>query len=905
MYPRPFTLIALLLLTLVLHAAPAGATCPTWLAGPFDDGSAPNGANQTVRTVVNWDPDGAGPQPEWLVAGGVFTSIGGVAANHIAMRDPATGQWQPLGSGIPTSVNALAVFNGALVAGADGDNDEGTFDETIQRWNGSTWQHLSFTNTGDVLVLAVYNGALHAGGSFITQFTTGINPANHIARWNEAAGLWDELDTGTDGTVRALQVLGDLYVGGSFNLAGGTTADGVARWNGSWNRLPSEPLSGVSSFSLYNGQLVAAAVFPTSSVAAWNGSTWTGIGTSMSGGSVDALTNVSTELYAGGSFTTASGSPCNRMAKWTGSTWQPLLQGVDNTVFELIPYQGDLIVAGGFTLAGGETANRIARWDGSQWSAFGGGSVFNVLAMANVGSKLVAGGLFHQHTVNGFALNHIAAWDGVALSAFGDGMDNAVNSLKVFKYPGLFGATELIAGGAFTHASGVSANCIARWTIPATGIPSNGWEPMGAGFNQTVFTIERHNGVTYAGGAFIFSSSTVNRVAQWNETTDTWEPLGTGMNGPVNALKSFGGFLYAGGSFTTAGGVATGGLARWNGSAWNMVGGMFAGTVYALEVHNGLLIIGGDYPGLSGSPNIAEYTGTNYFALGTGGTNAAVRALKSTGGDLYVGGDFSNAGGLPSVRVARWNGTWHSVSGGPDNSVYSLGALQTETEAGGMFSTVMGTSLSSPGWARYTETGLPWVAHQPSSLTLAPGANAFFFIEPAMGYSGLTFQWLKDGVPLSNGLTGTGSSVLSANAKNLVIGNVSIPDAGGYACVVTNSCGSDTSFVATLTIAGPVDVPTTPGSMATVFEAMGPNPTHDAARLTFSLAREATVKVRVHDVAGRLVRLIDAGRQQPGRHDAIWDARANDGQRVRAGVYLVGLEIDGRPLGSKRLALIR
>jgi hypothetical protein len=591
------------------------------------------------------------------------------------------------------------------------------------------------------------------------------------------------------------------------------------------------------------------------------------------------------------------------MAKWTGSAWQPLLQGVDNTVFEILAYQGDLVVAGGFTLAGSETANRIARWDGSQWSAFGGGSVSNVLAMTNLGSKLVVGGLFHQHTVNGFTLNHVAAWDGVALSAFGDGLDDAVNSLKVFKYPGTFGATELIAGGSFTHASGSPASFIARWTIPGVGIPSGVWDAMGAGFDQAVYAIERHNNTTYAGGAFVFSSSAVSHIAQWNESTDAWEPLGTGMNGPVYALRSFGGSLYAGGAFTTAGGVATGGFARWDGSAWHQVGGIFAGTVFALEVHSGSLIIGGQYPGLSGSPNIAGYSGTFYFALGTGGTDGVVRALRSTGSDLYVGGDFANAGSVPSTRVARWNGTWHSVPGGPDNSVYSLGGLQSEANAGGMFANVMSGTLISPGWARYTETDVPWVAYQPVSIIRDEGAIATFSVEPAVGYVGVAFQWLKDGVPLSNGVTATGSSVLSATAKNLIIGNIASGDAGGYSCVLANACGRDTSLVATLTVNGTTDVPPTTAA-ATVFEALGPNPTMGPTRLTFSLAHEAVVVVRVHDVAGRLVRLIDAGRMGPGRHDSTWDARSDEGQRVRAGVYFVGLEIDGRTFGNKRVAIV-
>jgi hypothetical protein len=45
--------------------------------------------------------------------------------------------------------------------------------------------------------------------------------------------------------------------------------------------------------------------------------------------------------------------------------------------------------------------------------------------------------------------------------------------------------------------------------------------------------------------------------------------------------------------------VTTGGLARWNGTAWSTVAGVFSGTVYALEIHNGQLVIGGSFPSVT------------------------------------------------------------------------------------------------------------------------------------------------------------------------------------------------------------------------------------------------------------------------------------------------------------------
>src|SRR5205085_7051408 len=126
------------------------------------------------------------------------------------------------------------------------------------------------------------------------------------------------------------------------------------------------------------------------------------------------------------------------------------------------------------------------------------------------------------------------------------------------------------------------------------------------------------------------------RIASFNGTS--WVQPGAGLNGPCYALKAYNGQLYAGGAFTSAGGLSSGGLARWNGTSWSIVGGNFAGTVLALEVYNGELVIGGSYPGITGNPNIAKYNSATgaYSTLGSGGTDGNVYALLSESGKLYV-----------------------------------------------------------------------------------------------------------------------------------------------------------------------------------------------------------------------------------------------------------------------------
>src|SRR5262245_60816721 len=90
---------------LAITAVPAVAQCALqWLP----QGSY-SGTDDDVRCMTMWDPDGAGPLQPRLVIGGLFTVVGAVPAIGIAVRDPATGAWSPLGSGL-ANVRALAVL---------------------------------------------------------------------------------------------------------------------------------------------------------------------------------------------------------------------------------------------------------------------------------------------------------------------------------------------------------------------------------------------------------------------------------------------------------------------------------------------------------------------------------------------------------------------------------------------------------------------------------------------------------------------------------------------------------------------------------------------------------------------------------------------------------------------------
>jgi outer membrane protein assembly factor BamB len=88
----------------------------------------------------------------------------------------------------------------------------------------------------------------------------------------------------------------------------------------------------------------------------------------------------------------------------------------------------------------------------------------------------------------------------------------------------------------------------------------------------------------------------------------------------------------------------------------------------------------------------------------------------------------------------------------------------------------------------------PSITAQPQSRTNVAGTTSTFCVT-ATGTPPLTYQWLKDGLALTDG-----GNVSGATTTCLTLTGVQPADAGGYMVLVTNLTGSVTSQVATLTV---------------------------------------------------------------------------------------------------------
>ncbi len=411
------------LLSLLVCPNRASGQCPSW-----ESGFGANGTDGSVTQLIVFDNG----LEKVLIAGGGFTTAGGVAANAIASWDGST--WSAVGGGLTNGgfVRALAVYDDgtgpALYMAGFFDTVEGQTANNIAKWNGANWSPLGsgvqcgegstghgFANIAAMAVADFGSGPmLFAGGRFGCSDPS--IPLSGIAQWNGTN--WSDVGGGlsvwfsTDAMpyVTAMAVFDDgsgpaLYVAGSFDHAGSTLAYGTAKWDG-------------TQWSAFGGTVT---------------------------GYIHAMTvlddGTGPALYAGGWFDSAAGVAAKNIAKWGGSVWSALGSGLwggagDPGVSALVAFDDGsgpaLYAGGGFVTAGSIVANGIAKWDGVTWSALGSGmdagtSAVESLASFSDGSgvALYAGGSFT--TAGGLNSNNIAAWSGCLGSGagtsfcFGDG----------------------------------------------------------------------------------------------------------------------------------------------------------------------------------------------------------------------------------------------------------------------------------------------------------------------------------------------------------------------------------------------------------------------------------------------------------------------------------------------------
>lgn len=356
--------------------------------------------------------------------------------------------------------------------------------------DGLKWQGQSGFGEDAPLQMVAHDPYWAADYNEGAQLTNQASISVNYLLQRSAAGAWSTLGSGLNGEVNAILVVSanEIYAGGAFTIAGGTTVNYVARWNGTaWAALGTGPGANGVVYSLAlgpDGRLYAGGAFSlmtgyvnTAYIAVYNAgsSSWQALGTGMNNTVYGIAFGPDGTLYATGDFTTAGGTAANYIAKWDGSTWAALGSGLGANGNDIATgIDGSIYVVGTFTTAGGSSANRVAKWtpSSSSWSALGSGLAGG--APSTSGHKLAigpdgrvyVGGNFA--TAGGVSSTGIAVWNGTAWASLGGVTFSGTPTIYAAEWIG----DMLYLGGRFTKVGSVTLiDGIATWN-------GSQWQPV-------------------------------------------------------------------------------------------------------------------------------------------------------------------------------------------------------------------------------------------------------------------------------------------------------------------------------------------------------------------------------------------------------------------------------------------
>jgi hypothetical protein len=319
-----------------------------------------------------------------------------------------------------------------------------------------------------------------------------------------------------------------LYVGGSFDSVGGYFTRGIARHGGGnlWQPVGGGCYSTNTNYFLttllpadlgQGSELLAAGGFGTAggvantaNLAAWNGTRWRSLGIINS--AVWALAVQGDTLYAAGGFTSAGGTPVSGIAAYDGNSWSAMGTGMEGgfspSFFALKVFNdgsSEKLYAGGrFNSVSGVTG-LVARWNGAVWEPVGRGvrgtNTFSGIETMTVfndgtGNALYCGGwdlrpVGQNQTVN------VVKWDGTRWSNVGQYLGGRTTALAVFD-DGSGAGPQLYSAGTAQPGIAYLARLIGNtWTTVDGGVGQPGGPPW-----PSVFGLYAHGDRLYVGGDF-------------------------------------------------------------------------------------------------------------------------------------------------------------------------------------------------------------------------------------------------------------------------------------------------------------------------------------------------------------------------------------------------------------------
>ncbi len=368
-------------------------------------------------------------------------------------------------------------------------------------------------------------------------------------------------------------------------------------------------------------------------------------------------------VYAGGDFTTAS-----------------LLSGFGLYVDDYLGYPDNMLYP---PISGGVTANA------GVWA----------VAPDGYGGWYIGGDFTYVGSVARKNLAHIDAY-GELDPDWNPGADNTVVDMHM--YNGL-----LYISGIFTSVGGETRKALA--SINNLGQVTT-WNPLiryvsgGTEYDPGVFLFDLVDGVIYAGGAFSsVNGETRGNVAAIDANSGAVQAWRVGVTGSVNSIKVSGNTVYIAGNYTdilSGGTVSTGisklaAVGRSTGTVNTGWKPAPDGTVYDVEVINGVVFAGGGFANIGATPTSRNYLAaldatTAEVTSWNPGPNNTVNRLAANSNDLYIGGAFTMVGATTVAYAAKISGVYGSISNwnmGINNTAYAFGFDGYGVYVGGKFTT--------------------------------------------------------------------------------------------------------------------------------------------------------------------------------------------------------------------------
>jgi uncharacterized delta-60 repeat protein len=586
---------------------------------------------------------------------------------------------------------------------------------------------------------------------------------------------------------------------------------------------------------------------------------WRKDGTFISGATTATLSLANIQATDIGSYDVIVGNAFGSVTSLTATLTvnlampDPLNPGPNNSVYALaVQPDAKILVGGAFNTLAGQPRNYLGRLnpDGSLDVTFNPNANGNVLALAvATNGAVLAGGSFTM--VSGVNQPNLVRLnpDGTVDTGFKPMFNGWVRCIAIQP------DGAILVGGDFSAIGGVARSRLARLFADGTVDPA--FNP-GADLSVSALALQTDGKLLVGGGFLNLAGQPRSVLGRLNPDGSLDAGFNPGQGGWIfSLLVQPDGRILAGGSFSSLGGLMRNFIARLNpdGSADPQFNPGPENppscspcpevTCLALQA-NGRILVGGYFNAMGGSPrtNLARLNpdGSPDLSFNPGGGWLNALLVQGDGG-IVVGGSFGtlagqsrgNLGRLVNTDVAAdsltfnpsnitwlraggetevWRATFDASADGVTwlpfgEGVRTAGGWQASGLALGSAALVRARGFVAGGpWFIESIGGAPFFTAQPVSQTNNALTTALFSAT-ALGTAPMSYQWLKNGLPISNGGTISG-----ATSPALTLSNVLGPDAGLYSLVAANSMGTTTSAVARLTVLDPL-LTSQPASLVT------------------------------------------------------------------------------------------